>query len=202
MALLLCLHRQITQTEARLRGGEWKAITPNPLQRLSTLSLGIAGFGRIGRTLGKYMHPLVSRVMYFDPPLSERFDWAQQVELETLLTDSDLLSLHLPLTSDTRNFITTETLDRMKPKAILVNAARGDLVDPQALADALNGGRLAGAALDVYEPEVLAMDSPLRTADNILLTSHTGWYSEHAMIDARVEAMKSVAEYLDRISAE
>lgn len=200
MALLLCLHRQITQTHASVLGGEWNSITPAPLQRLSTQSLGIAGFGRIGRTLGTYMQPLVDRVMYFDPPLSESFDWAQSVDLDRLLQESDLLSLHMPLTPETRTIIAAETLDRMKPTAILVNAARGGLVDANALADALNNGRLAGAAIDVFEPEVLAMDSPLRSAKNILLTSHTGWYSEQSRVDARVEAMQSVVEYLGKIN--
>lgn len=196
MTVLLCLHRQITQTQARLLGGEWSAIPPSPVQRLSTLTLGIAGFGRIGRTLGTYMRPLVDRVIYFDPMLTDTCDWAKSVTLDSFLQESDMISLHLPLLPETRKFINAEKLARMKPTAVLANSARGGLVDPVALTDALNYERLAGAALDVFEPEVLEKDSPLRSAKNIILTSHIGWYSEQAMTDARVEAMESVVEYL------
>jgi len=195
MALLLCLHRQVIPTQARLLAGEWSARAPAPIHRLGTRTLGIAGFGRIGRTLGGLMRHMVERVIYYDPVQGEAVDWAQPVELEAMLGKSDLISLHLPLTPDTRHFVQTETLALMKPTAVLVNTARGGLVDADALAEALNEGRLAGAGLDVYEPEVLPADSPLRTAKNIVLTSHTAWYSEQALVDARVEAMGSIIEH-------
>ncbi|MDE2812366.1 MAG: hypothetical protein OXM01_05050, partial [Gemmatimonadota bacterium] len=112
------------------------------------------------------------------------------------LRTADLVSLHLPLTPQTRCIINAETLAMMKKSALLVNAARGALVDSEALAAALNEGWLGGAGLDVFEPEILPGDSPLRTAANILLTSHTAWYSEDSVQDARVEAVESVIEVL------
>ena len=194
-ALLLCLHRQILPTHTRLLAGEWSSRPPAPIQRLSTRTLGVAGFGRIGRTLGGLMRHMVERVIYYDPVQGKTVDWAQPVELEALLAKSDLISLHLPLTPDTRHFVHAGSLALMKPTAVLVNTARGGLVDDHALAEALNEGRLAGAGLDVYEPEILAPDSPLRTAKNVVLTSHKAWYSEQAIVDARVEAMSSIIEH-------
>lgn len=135
-ALLLCLHRQILPTHADLLAGNWSGCPPAPIQRLSTRTLGIAGFGCIGGTLGGIMRHMVGRVICYDPVPGEAVDWAGPVELETLLAESDLISLHLPLTPDTRHFVSAESLALMKPTTVLVNTARGGLVDDHALAEA------------------------------------------------------------------
>lgn len=192
MSLFLALHRQLITTQEYLVSGKWSARPPAPIQRFSTLTLGIAGFGRIGQKLGSLMHPLVGKVIYYDMKRINPFAWADPVSAETLLRESDLISLHLPLLPGTRHFINRDNLAKMKDTAIIVNTARGGLVDAEALAEALNRGQIAGAGLDVYEPEVLPMDSPLRKTKNTILTSHTAWYSEQALIDARYEAMQSI----------
>ena len=196
MGMLLSLHRQLGATQARILRGEWSGKTPQPIRRLSTLTLGVLGFGRIGRKLGELMRPLVKGVVYWDEICAEGVDWATQMSMEDLLRTADLISVHLPSTSQTRHIINRGTLTAMKDTALLVNAARGALVEPEALAEALNEGRLGGAGLDVFEPEIPPDDSPLRTAQNILLTSHTAWYSEDSIQDAREEAVASVIEFL------
>ena len=113
-----------------------------------------------------------------------------------LLETADLISLHLPLTPETRHRINADSLAMMKKTALQVNAAPGTLVEPDALASALNEGRLGGAGLDEFEPEILPAESPLRIARNILLTSHTAWYSEEAVRE--VEVVDSVIEFLGR----
>ena len=196
MSMLLGLHRQLDATQQRLLSGGWSGLTPAPIRRLTTLTLGVLGFGRIGYKLGELMHPLVERVIYYDTISNPSATWAAKVSLDELLTTADLISIHLPLMPETRHLINADTLSTMKQTAILVNAARGALVEPHALATALNQGALGGAGLDVFEPEILAIDSPLRTAKNILLTSHTAWYSEDSIQDARNEAVESVIAYL------
>lgn len=198
MAMLLSLHRQLAATQRRLLDGQWVDRSPGPIQRLSTLVLGIVGLGRIGRRLAEQMRPLVARVLYHDPQASQPPAWAQSATFEELLRQSDLLSLHCPLTPDTRHIINARALQLMKPTAVVVNTARGALVDPEALAAALNEGRLAGAGLDVYEPEVLPGNSPLRTCKNTLLTSHTAWYSEGSIPDARAAAVANILETIAR----
>ena len=196
-ANLLALHRQFPAVEAALREGGWTAKPPIPIHRLSTQTLGIAGFGRIGRKLGEIMKLLVKRIIYFDTYPGEPVDWAESVSFDELLQTSDLISIHMPLTDETRDIINKDTLSKMKETALFVNAARGALVNPVDISDALNNGVIAGAALDVFEPEILLADSPLREARNLILTSHTAWYSEEAMLDARVEAIESIVDHLN-----
>ena len=196
-ANLLALHRQFPAVEAELRQGRWAIKAPLPIHRLSTQTLGIAGFGRIGRKLGEIVRPMVNRVIYFDPYPGEPVDWAESVSFDQLLQTSDLISIHMPLTDETRDIINKDTLSKMKETALFVNAARGALVNPVDISEALNNGVIAGAALDVYEPEVLLADSPLRQAKNLILTSHTAWYSEEAILDARVEAIESIVDHLN-----
>ena len=202
MAVLLSLHRQLGATHRRLLAGQWVDRSPEPIQRLSTLVLGVVGWGRIGRRLAEQTRRLVARVVYHDPQVTDPPEWAQCVTLEQLLVQSDLVSLHCPLTPDTRHLINARTLKLMKPAAVLVNTARGGLVDPEALAAALNEGRLAGAGLDVYEPEVLPQDSPLRACKNMILTSHTAWYSEQSIPDARAAAVRNILEALGGTGAD
>lgn len=194
MAMLLSLHRQLASTQSEILAGRWPGRTPQPIDRMSRLTLGVLGLGRIGRRFAEIIRPMVKQVLFHDPAVKNPPDGMVAAEFEQLLCESDFISLHCPLLPETHHLINAETLKMLKPSAILLNVARGGLIDAMALADALNEERLAGAGLDVYEPEILPADSPLRTCKNIILTSHTAWYSRQASVDARSEAIQGILQ--------
>ncbi|HMB24235.1 MAG TPA: NAD(P)-dependent oxidoreductase, partial [Anaerolineales bacterium] len=141
---------------------------------LTGATLGLVGFGRIGKAVARRALGFNMRVIYYDPQESKSYPElnAERVDFETLLAESDYVSLHTPLTPDTRYLIDAEAFSKMKPNAVLVNTARGPVVDPQALYEVLKEKRIFGAGLDVTEPEPLPLDSPLLSLDNIVITPH------------------------------
>ncbi len=138
-------------------------------------TLGIIGAGNIGRAVIKIAKALDMDILVYTRTPREDSDGIRYVDLDTLLANSDYISLHCPLTPQTRHIINKETLSKMKPTAFLVNTSRGALVDEPALIEALQNGVIAGAALDVQETEPPAEDNPLYTLDNVILTPHMGW---------------------------
>lgn len=192
MGMLLALHRQLAATQTVLLGGQWKIQPPDPIDRLSTLTLGLVGLGRIGRKFSELMKPLVKRVLFHDPVVPG------STALETVMRESDFISLHCPLVPETRGLINANTLRLVKPTAILINVARGALLEPAAVAQAIHDRRLAGVGVDVYEPEILPADSPLRAlGDRAMLTSHTAWYSRHSVTDCRTQAIQKMIARLE-----
>lgn len=153
----------------------------SPLMELEGLTMGIVGFGRIGQATGAVARAFGMRVLAFSPefPLGER-DGARLVPLEELLRESDVVSLHCPLTPETKGLINRERLALMKPTAFLINTSRGPLVDEAALAEALNAGRIAGAGLDVLSVEPPSPDNPLLAAKNCFITPHIAWATRAA----------------------
>jgi D-3-phosphoglycerate dehydrogenase / 2-oxoglutarate reductase len=180
-------------------GWEDKLALVAPVPRLSTLTLGIVGLGRIGRRVARRMAPFMGRIIANDPyveqAVADEFG-VSLVGLDELLADADLVSLHTPLTAETRHLIGPTQLARMKPGAFLINTSRGPVVDEAALIQALRSKRLAGAALDVMELEPLLPDSPLRELDNVVLTPHFAYYSEQAIEAMRDCVTHSVADVL------
>lgn len=176
IALLLAITRQVVANSVHIREGKWGLATPmDNMRALKTLTVGIVGFGRIGREVAARLRAFKCPVLGFDPivnPEEIEHAGATPVELDELLEKSDAVTLHCPSTTKTRNLVNRESLARMKRGAILVNVARGDLVDPTALTDALQSGQLAGAALDVFNPEPIPVDHPIRTMGNVVLASH------------------------------
>jgi D-3-phosphoglycerate dehydrogenase len=189
LAMILSLHRQLTETQRFLAEGNWRIFPPKPIERLSTLTVGLIGLGRIGSKLAALIAPFVDRVIYYDPGVTTTPEGLDAVSLDELLRVSDIVSLHCPLLPSTRHIINAESLGKMKKEAFLINVSRGALVDPVALHGALKGEAIAGAALDVYEPEILPQDSPLHELRNLILTSHTAWYSRQSIIDCRSQAI-------------
>jgi D-3-phosphoglycerate dehydrogenase len=174
-------------TQSALLAGKWNGRPPEPIERLSTLTLGLIGLGRIGRKFSELMQPMVKRILFHDPAVPG------SVPLETVLREADLLSLHCPLLPATRHLINAATLKMVKPTALLLNVSRGALLEPVAVAQAVREGRLAGIGVDVFEPEVLPAESPLRTlGDRAILTSHTAWYSRQSSIDCRTQAIQKL----------
>ncbi len=175
-ALMTSVARRILEGERYIHDGKWKTWGPMILLggELTDATLGLIGFGRIGKAMARRAIGFNMRVIYYDPhetkPSPELK--ATRVDFETLLEESDFISIHTPLTPDTRHLIDSEALSKMKPNAVLVNTARGPIVDPEALYEALKERRIFGAGLDVTEPEPLPLDSPLLTLDNIVITPH------------------------------
>ncbi len=200
MALLLALARKVIPLDASVRRGEWATLkTAKPAHRIEGQTLGLIGMGRIGSAVARRALGFGMRVIAHDKYLSsERAQavGAALVDLDTLLREADFISIHTPLTPETRHLINAEVIGKMKPSAYLINVARGAIVDTRALADALRMGRLAGAALDVFEQEPLPADHPIRNAPNVILHPHAAWYSEEAMIQLQVNAAEEVARAL------
>ncbi len=181
LALALALARQLPQIDRRLRGETWKIVPDHPMPAFREMVFATAGFGRIARMVLERARGFQFRLAAYDPFIpDEAFQKAgvQQLSLDELFQQSDVLSLHSPLTPQTKHLVSAARLAQMKPTAIVVNTARGGLIDTSALADALRAGRIAGAGIDVLETEPLPADHPLRKAPNTLLTSHVAWYSE------------------------
>jgi glyoxylate reductase len=183
-ALLMAAGRRILEAERYVRDGKWKTWGPMLLLgiELKGATLGLIGFGRIGKAMARRAAGFDMRVIYFDPKEAkpEAGIHAQRVDFETLLKESDFISLHTPLTPDTHHLIDSEALSRMKPSAVLVNTARGQIVDQDALYEALKDHRILAAGLDVTEPEPLPLDSPLLTLDNIIIVPHIASASKTA----------------------
>lgn len=177
--LLLATARRVGEAEQYLRSGQWRTWSPMLLTGpdVHHATLGIVGMGRIGYEMARRAHGFEMTLLYQSRSrheAAERDFNARRVDLETLLTESDFVSLHTPLTPETRRLIGAEQLARMKPSAILINTARGPVVDQAALNTALQERRIAGAGLDVFDVEPLPMDDPLLQRDNVVLLPHIG----------------------------
>lgn len=199
-ALLLACIRNLRTRDANLRQGRFETDIREPIFRTTGKVLGLVGYGRIGQALHrKWKGFLPQRVLVFDPyarPEAIQADGAEAVELDTLLTESDYISLHAPLTPQTRHLINTATLAKMKANAVIVNTARGELIDEKALATALSGGRIAAAGLDVFEQEPPAPDHPLLRPPNVVLSGHVGWYSKDAVRELQTRAAQEIVRVL------
>jgi D-3-phosphoglycerate dehydrogenase len=198
LALLLALARRLPAADASLRAGEWRRSDFVGIE-LAGKTLGIVGLGRIGLALADRARGLELKLLGTDPYVSAAAagqHGVQLVELAELLASSDFVTVHVPLSAATRGLLGAAELAAMKPAALLVNAARGGIVDEEALAAALTSGRLAGAALDTYQAEPLAADSPLRDAPNTVLTPHLGASTREAQRRAAVTTARSVLDIL------
>lgn len=201
-ALILALNRRIVELDRKLHEGAWvtygtdtRAILGTPVPPLREMTLGIIGLGRIGTAVLERMRPFGLRLLVNDPYVPDEVvtaAGAEHVSFTELLAHSDIVTLHCPLTPETRCLIGVEALARMKPTAILVNTARGPIVDLDALYVALSEGRLAGAALDVVYPEPMPVDSPLYQLPNVIVTPHAAYYSERSRDVNRIETFVEV----------
>ena len=179
-ALLLAAARRVVEGEKYVRSGKWITWGPQLLlgADLVGATLGIIGFGRIGQAVAKRAQGFDLRVIYHDPTAQPVFG-ASPVDLDTLLHESDFVSLHVPLTLATRHLVNAEFLLKMKSNAILLNTSRGGVVDQSALHNTLRSKQIFAAALDVTDPEPLPMDSPLLELENCLIVPHLGSASKH-----------------------
>jgi phosphoglycerate dehydrogenase-like enzyme len=183
LALSLALSRHLAFYDRHVRGGGWSYDATGVPRRLAELTLGVVGMGRIGRQLTGLAHPIFGRVIACDP-FADPARWPDGVEwvqLAECLRESDVVSLHLPLTATTKGIINTATLGEMRDGSYLVNVSRGGLIDESALLSALDRGKLSGAALDVTCTEPPAPSDPLRHHPRVLITPHAAFYSSRTV---------------------
>ncbi|WP_188203212.1 hydroxyacid dehydrogenase [Thermococcus camini] len=198
VALMFSVARKIAFADRKMREGIWAKKQAMGIE-LEGKTIGVVGFGRIGYEVARIAHALGMKVLLYDPyPNEER---AKEVggtfaSLEDLLRESDVVTLHVPLIDATYHLINEERLKLMKPTAILINAARGAVVDTGALVKALQEGWIAGAGLDVFEEEPLPKDHPLTKLDNVVLTPHIGASTVEAQMRAGVQVAEQIVEAL------
>src|SRR6266496_1247274 len=198
-SLLLSVARKIPQADANVRGKNWDKKNFEGVE-LYNKTLGIIGMGRIGSELSRRAIAFGMRVVAYDPYLSATRARSLQVELvddlDDLLTSADFISLHTPLTAETRHLLDFDRLKKTKRGVRVINCARGGLIDEEALANALQDQHVAGAALDVFEVEPLPVNSPLRSAPNLILTPHLGASTSEAQESVGIEIAQSIREVL------
>ena len=200
LTMALTLRRQILPLDAEVRAGGWRYMPEGRLvHRLSLQTVGIVGLGRIGSAFATRARALFGRVLACDPYVpDERFAavGAQRAGLDELLRESDVVTLHVPLTDETMHLIGERELALMKPSAILVTTCRGKVVDQLALARALQAAQIEGAACDVWEKEPAPLDHPLFQCRNVICSPHAAYYSEEGRRDMRLRAAQEVVRVL------
>jgi D-3-phosphoglycerate dehydrogenase len=197
LGMLLSCARKLPQLDAAVKDGEWDWSPARPIRRLKGQTVGIVGFGKIGRSFAEKLRGLGVDVLVSDPYISATdlagFD-VTRVEFRDLLAESDFVSVHTPLTEETRHLFDADAFETMPDHAILVNTARGPVVDEEALVAALDASELGGVGLDVRDPEPPEAE-PLAAFDNVVLSPHAGFYSE----DARRQLTRTVSEDVARV---
>jgi D-3-phosphoglycerate dehydrogenase len=199
IALAMSVLRGVTQLDRRLRVGLTDLETIKPVPRISRSTFGIIGLGAIGRTTARKAAGVGFHVIGCDPFIPAGTDLGDGVEVtdqDDVVARSDVISLHVPLTRETRHMVDWGFLRSMKDTAIIVNTCRGAVVDTDALVGALSGGLIHGAGLDVFESEPLPADHPLTALDNVVLTPHASWYSDAAYVDLKRKAAEHIVDYL------
>jgi D-3-phosphoglycerate dehydrogenase len=201
MAFILALARRVYPLNRAVREGRWADVpgVRAPILRLSGTTLGIVGMGRIGSSLASRARAFGMKVLVYDPYLTKEAaekSGAELVDLDRLLAGSDFVSVHAPLTAETHHFFNMDTFKKMKQTAYLINNARGGLVNEKDLYTAVTRGYIAGAGLDVTDPEPPAADNPLFKLDNVLITGHASWYSKEAAIELRQKSVANVVTVL------
>ncbi len=198
MALLLACARKVAFYDRKVREGKWELPPGKPIFRLNGSTIGLVGFGNIARAVAARAAAFGMKVLYADPFVNEgQFkEPGTKVELDELLRQSDFVSLHPPLTPQTRGMMSDDAFAGMKKTAFVVNCARGPVIDTAALVRALDAGKIAGAALDTTDPEPLPDPHPLRGRDNVIVNPHAAWYSEQAMVGLQAGAPGEVRRVL------
>jgi D-3-phosphoglycerate dehydrogenase / 2-oxoglutarate reductase len=195
LALILALLRKVPQSDAKIRSGGWGLDGLRPMRRISTLTVGLIGYGRIARRLQRSIEALDATVVAYDPFVKPGPGLPPLLSLDDLLERSDVVSVHAPLTPETRGLVNAAAVARMKAGALLVNTSRGPLVDLDAVIEGLRSGHLAGAGLDVFDREPLD-PARIEGAPNLIVTPHTGYYSEESITESQRKAATQVIKVL------
>lgn len=204
IALLLEMCHHIGAHSESVKRGEWTS-NPDwtywnyPLIELAGKTMGIIGFGRIGQDTGKLAQALGMKVLAFDSYQNKELesDTCRYVDLDTLLTESDVIALHCPLFPSTEGIINKESIAKMKDGVMIINDSRGPLIIEEDLRDALNSGKVAGAALDVVSSEPIQEDNPLLQAKNVIITPHIAWAPVESRTRLMALAVENLKAYID-----
>jgi D-3-phosphoglycerate dehydrogenase len=198
MSMILALSRNIAQANASTKKGEWKRSKFMGVELYNKM-LGVVGFGRIGKEVAKRALSFGMKVLSYDPFLSREVAESigvEIVELKTLLQQADYITVHTPLTDETKHMISVEAFALMKSGVRIINCARGGIIDETALAEAIKQGKVSGAALDVFEKEPLSTESEFLKMDNVILTPHLGASTEEAQLNVAIEVAEIVRDAL------
>lgn len=203
LSLMLAVIKQLPLMDRSVRNDQFGVRYKNFPRDLKEKKLGLMGFGRIGSDLAKACQDIFQmNIIAYDPflPDAVKKKYGNQirfVDLKTLFSEVDVLSIHVPLTADTRHIVGKQEISRMKPDAVIINTARGPVIDETALVQALIEERIGGAGLDVFEQEPVARDNPLLKLDNVILTPHTAALTRECVIRMATEAAQCVIDVLD-----
>lgn len=193
IALMFAVARRIASRDADVRNGAWDVGAEEPLYSFVGKVLGVVGCGKIGCAFIKKASSLgFTKILGFDPYISG-LDGVQMTDLDTILSSSDVISLHMPLTANSQHLINAEKIGIMKQNAILINTSRGGLIEEAALVNALKENKIFGAGIDVFEHEPPAKDNPLFKLKNVTVSDHTGWYSVESLALLQKKAAMEVA---------
>lgn len=194
LAFILSMTRQVVANTVLIREGNWGLATPiDQMRNLRDQTVGIVGFGRIGREVAARLAPFKCRRLVYDafvPPEVIASAGCEAAKLDDLFAQSDIITLHCPSTAQTKKLLNADSIGSMKRGSLIVNLARGDLIDTSALVAALQSGQLGGAAIDVCDPEPIPSDSPLRTLPNVIAASHIASVSPKAVKTLRETAAR------------
>ena len=199
LSLVLSLARKIPRIYNTTKRGEWDWREFQPIARLKGRKVGIIGFGRIGRKVAQRLKGFEVELCAYDPYVSRAVFEEHEIEkaeLETLLEESDIVTVHVALTDETRHLIGEKELRRMRGEALLINVSRGGIVDEKALYRSLKEGWIGGAGLDVLENELLVKGNPLVSLSNVIITPHIAWYSIDSLAEIQEKAAEQVAAAL------
>lgn len=199
LGMILALNRRLVPHTREVVQGGWNDVALNqPMHRTRGATMGIVGYGRIGRSLAAKAVGFGMNILAYDPMIEPGSDveGASATSLDELLEKSDFVSLHVPLLPSTENMISAPELAKMKPGSIIVNCARGGLIDEHALASALESGHIAGAGLDVVEPTPPDTSSPLLAQENVIITPHTAFFSQASTVELEERTAGEVVRVL------
>ncbi|GHH99039.1 C-terminal binding protein [Neobacillus kokaensis] len=197
LALILAVTRRLSAYNRKVRNGKWDPLDTMPIHRFSSRTVGLLGFGRIARMVAEKLKPFGVRILVHDeyvPDETMRGLGVVPVSLETLLEQSNVLSLHVPLTPETRNLMNYERLSKLPKGAFVINTCRGGVLNEEDLRQLILEGHIAGAGLDVLETEPPAKDYPLLTMEEVLITPHSSYFSEESITELRTRTTKAAID--------
>jgi len=196
IALILTLVRKTAFFNERIKSGEWDFRTGRPIHRTKGKTMGLIGCGRIGLEIAKRVLAFGLRVIAFDPFIEKIHERIVLTDLDTVLKESDFISVHCPLNESTLHLIGEREFKKMEKKPLLINTSRGPIIDEKALTEALKEGLISGAGLDVLEKEPPDPKNPLLKMENVILSPHVGFYSEESIHDLKRRAAEIASTVL------